>query len=103
MSSRISLRLIATALIAAALAAPLDAQVVALRGATVHTAAGPALRNATIVIRDGKIAAVGTDVSVPPGATVVDVTGKDIIPGLIDNHSHIGASPEDLNEFPTSF
>ena len=78
-------------------------QVIVLRGAKVHTAAGPAIPNATIVIRDGKIAAVGRDVPVPAGSQVVDVSGKEIIPGMIDNHSHIGADPQDLNEFAVSF
>jgi imidazolonepropionase-like amidohydrolase len=77
--------------------------VLALRGATVHTAIGEPVRNATIVIRDGKIADVGAGVAIPPGAQVIDVTGKEIIPGMIDNHSHIGAPPEDLNESSTSF
>ncbi len=65
---------------------------VALRGATVHTAVGPVLRDATIVVENGKIAAVGarTTVRVPAGARVIDLTGKHVIPGLIDNHSHIG-------------
>src|SRR3954471_486616 len=70
--------------------------VVALRGATIHTSAGPVLRNGIIILRDGKIADVGSGISIPTGARVIDLTGKEIIPGMIDNHSHIGASPEDL-------
>ena len=77
--------------------------VIALRGATVHTATGPAIRNATVLIRDGKIADVGANVSVPADARVVDLAGKEIIPGMVDNHSHIGAAPEDLNEQAVSF
>jgi imidazolonepropionase-like amidohydrolase len=92
------------ALALVALASPLPAQqVLVLRGARILTATGSAIPNGTLVVRDGKIAAVGANVSVPAGATVVDVAGKDIIPGLIDNHSHIGAAAEDLNEFPASF
>lgn len=84
-------------------AAPAQGVLVALRGATVHTAVGPPIRNATVLIQAGKITAVGANVDVPPGAQVVDVAGKEIIPGMIDNHSHIGADPEDLNESAVSF
>jgi imidazolonepropionase-like amidohydrolase len=80
-----------------------DAAPIVLRGATVHTAAGAPLQNAVIVIRDGKIADVGTTVSIPSGARVIDLAGREIIPGMIDNHSHIGAAPEDLNESAVSF
>lgn len=58
---------------------------VAFRGATVETM-GPSgrLENATVIVRDGKIAAVGTDVAIPDDARVVDVTGKTILPGVVD-------------------
>ena len=76
-------------------------EAIALKGALVHTVTGPPVENATILIEDGKIAAIGQNVSIPPGAEVIDVTGKAIIPGLIDNHSHMGGYvPNDLNEFP---
>lgn len=44
--------------------------------------------NATVVLRDGKIASVGTDVA-PAGATVIDARGRFLVPGLIDAHTHI--------------
>ena len=44
----------------------------------------------TVLIEDGKIKAVGTDVEVPEGAEIVDAAGKWVTPGLIDAHSHIG-------------
>jgi imidazolonepropionase-like amidohydrolase len=75
-------------------------EVIAVRGATVHTAAGAPIANATIVVRDGKVVAVGANVPVPAGARVIDAAGKVIIPGMIDEHSHIGASPTDLNDRP---
>lgn len=96
----------ALSMVATVLAAPIPASaqaIIALRGATVHTAVGDPIPNATVVIRDGKIAAVGANVSVPAGAQVVDASGKQIIPGMIDNHSHIGADPSDLNEQAVSF
>ena len=76
---------------------------VALVGARIHTAAGPAIENGTIVFADGVIAAVGAGVAPPAGAEVVDVSGMVIMPGMLDNHSHIGADSRDLNEFPVRF
>jgi len=69
--------------------------------ATVLTAAGPRLEEASVLLRDGRIAAVGPDAVVAAaamaeeGAEVVDATGKWVTPGLIDPHSHLGvyASP----------
>ena len=75
-------------------------QVLAVRGATVHTATGAPIADATIIVRDGRIAAVGRGIAVPAGATIIDATGKVIVPGFIDEHSHIGARPTDLNDRP---
>ncbi len=76
---------------------------VALVGARIHTVAGPTIENGTVVFRDGVITAVGADVSPPGDAEVVDVSGMVIMPGMLDNHSHIGADSRDLNEFPVRF
>ena len=69
---------------------PVPSRPVAIRNATILTAAGPAIRNGTIVLREGKIIALGANVSVPPDAQVVDGTGKYLTPGIIDTHSHLG-------------
>ena len=92
----------AVAAVAAVEARAQDAPV-ALVGARIHTAAGPAIESGTIVFTDGVITALGADVSPPAGAEVVDVSGMVIMPGMLDNHSHIGADSRDLNEFPTRF
>ncbi len=63
---------------------------VLIRNATVLTAAGPELTSASVLLADGKIAGVGTDLSAPEGAVIVDGTGKFVTPGLIDSHSHLG-------------
>jgi len=63
--------------------------VVAIRNGTIITATRGTIANGTVLIRDGKIAAVGTNVSIPSGADVYDATGKFVSPGLIDAHSHI--------------
>ena len=83
-------------------AAP-QATPVALVGARIHTAAGPAIENGTIVFQDGVITALGADVSPPGDAEVVDLSGMVVMPGMLDNHSHIGADSRDLNEFPIRF
>ena len=75
----------------------------ALVGARIHTAAGPAIENGTIVFADGVITALGAGVAPPVGADVVDLSGMVVMPGMLDNHSHIGADSRDLNEFPVRF
>jgi imidazolonepropionase-like amidohydrolase len=74
--------------------------VVLVRGGTVHTATGAPIANGSVLIRAGKIVAVGPNVAAPSGARVIDATGKVVVPGMIDNHSHIGARPTDLNDTP---
>ena len=80
--------------------APQRSSVVALRGATILTVTRGTIPNGTIVLRDGKIAAVGANVDMPSGADVIDVTGKFISPGIIDAHSHI--ANDDINEGGTT-
>ena len=92
-------------LIAVAVGAPcvLDAQTegaILIRGATIHTAAGAPLVNASILIRGGKIVAIGANLSAPAGVKIIDGTGNVVTPGMIDNHSHIGAKSTDLNDSP---
>lgn len=66
-----------------------------IRGATVWTAGRGILANTDVLLRDGKIAAVGRALRAPAGARVVAGRGKHLTPGLIDAHSHLGvyASP----------
>ena len=63
---------------------------VALRGATaIDVVAGTTIPEAVIVIEGEKISAVGgRNTSIPAGATIVDLSGKYIIPGLLDSHVH---------------
>ncbi|HEV2148750.1 MAG TPA: amidohydrolase family protein [Longimicrobiaceae bacterium] len=75
----------------ALLAAPLSAQgVVAIEGGTVHTMAGAPIEGGTVLIRDGRVVAVGRDVAVPPGARRIDARGKQVTPGFFDSHTHTG-------------
>lgn len=71
------------------IAAPAAAQDVAIRNATVLTITGGTIENGTVVVRDGKIAAVGRDVAIPQGVRVIDGTGMYLMPGIIDAHSHM--------------
>src|SRR5947207_1778400 len=69
---------------------PFPSRTTLIRNATVMTAAGPTISNASVLLRDGKIAAVGANLTAPSDAVVVDGTGKYITPGIIDTHSHLG-------------
>lgn len=60
-----------------------------IKGGTVLTVTRGTIPGGMVVIRDGKIAAVGVSLDVPPGAEVVDATGRFVTPGIIDEHSHI--------------
>jgi imidazolonepropionase-like amidohydrolase len=64
--------------------------VYAIKGARVVTAAGPAIANGTVVIRNGLIDAVGPDIAVPPAAVVIDAGGLIVYPGLIDMANSTG-------------
>lgn len=71
---------------------------VVFRGATVWTCGRQGrIENGTVIVRHGKIAAVGRNLSVPSGAVVVDATGKQLTPGIIDCHSHT-ATDGGINE-----
>jgi len=64
-----------------------------IRGATVLTGTGTRLENADVLMVDGRISAVGANLTAPPGARVVDGKGRWVTPGLIDIHSHLGVYP----------
>jgi imidazolonepropionase-like amidohydrolase len=75
---------------------PPAARLVAITNATIMTAAKGTIPKGTVLIRDGKIAAVGSDVSVPNGAQIIDGNGKYVTPGIVDAHSH--SASEAINE-----
>ncbi len=71
------------------------AETVAITGGRVVPIEGDPVDGGTVLLRDGKIAAVeGPDFAVPSGADVVDATGKWVLPGFIDAHAHAGVSEE---------
>jgi imidazolonepropionase-like amidohydrolase len=92
-------RALCVAVILALTPTPGSAQrAVAIRNATVLTMAGAAQRGATVLIRNGKIAGVGVNLTIPSDATVVDATGKYVMPGLIDAMTYFGIDAQDLAE-----
>jgi imidazolonepropionase-like amidohydrolase len=70
--------------------APKQVGSIVITNATVHVGNGQVLNNATIVITDGKIAAVGNNVSIPPGSPQVNAQGKQVYPGLILPITNLG-------------
>ena len=74
----------------ATLALVLAVQVVAIRaGRVIDPVTGGAVTGQTILVEGGRITAIGSEVKVPPGATVYDLRGFTVIPGLIDAHVHL--------------
>jgi imidazolonepropionase-like amidohydrolase len=73
--------------------APIASAPVLIRNATVLTGTGARLEQADVLLRDGRIAAVGTALAVPADAVQVDGSGKWVTPGIIDVHSHLGVYP----------
>lgn len=66
------------------------AQTIAITGGKVYPVSGPPIENGTVLIRDGKIAAVGAGISIPQGAQRVDATGKWVTPGLVNSATKLG-------------
>lgn len=64
-----------------------------IRGATVFDGNGAELASADVLMRDGRIAAVGQNLTAPEGATIIDGAGRFVTPGIIDAHSHLGVYP----------
>jgi imidazolonepropionase-like amidohydrolase len=84
-----------------------QSDVIAFRGARIYPVSRAPIERGVLILRGGKIDAVGPEsaVSIPQGARVIDASGKVIIPGIVDSHSHIGIGPrpavpanEDVNE-----
>jgi imidazolonepropionase-like amidohydrolase len=73
---------------------PFPSRPTLIRNATILSAAGPTIHNGSILIRDGKIVAVGTNIGTPADLVItIDAHGKYVTPGIIDIHSHMGDYP----------
>jgi imidazolonepropionase-like amidohydrolase len=73
--------------------APTAPATLAITNAHVHPVSSPAF-DGTIVLTDGRIAALGPDVAIPADAEVVDANGGWVLPGLVDAHVHLGEHEE---------
>ena len=71
----------------------------AIRNARIVPVSGPVVERGTIVVQDGKISAIGSDVNVPSGAQLIDGTGLHVYPGMMDAGTSMGLSeiPEGAN------
>ncbi|MGD2123919.1 MAG: amidohydrolase family protein [Gemmatimonadota bacterium] len=76
---------------------PLSAQDLLITGGTVLTITNGDLPETDVLIRDGKIAEIGQNLSAPEGVRVIDATGRFVMPGILDSHSHMGID-RGLNE-----
>ena len=83
-------------------ALPAVAETTLIRNATVLTVSDGTLEGGSVLIEDGKIAAVGQGVAAPAGAEVIDAAGKFVTPGVIDCHSHIAADSINESSVPVS-
>ncbi|MBV9085796.1 MAG: amidohydrolase family protein, partial [Acidobacteriaceae bacterium] len=69
-----------------------EPNVIAIRGARVIDGTGAPARNATVLITGSRISAVGSDIAIPNGAHIIDGSGKTLLPGFFDLHTHVSAS-----------
>ncbi len=67
---------------------------VAITGGRVVPIDAEPIEGGTVLVVDGTITAVGTDVEIPDGTAVVDATGRWVLPGFVDAHAHVGVHEE---------
>ena len=73
-----------------AITGSLGAQTIAITGGKVYPVSGPPIEGGTVLIRNGKIAAVGKDIAIPSDAEKIDATGKWVTPGLVNSSTSVG-------------
>jgi imidazolonepropionase-like amidohydrolase len=89
-SYKLSSRLALAFGLTAALASPVAAQSIAITGGKVYPVSGPPIENGTVIITNGKIAAVGANIPIPAGAQRIDATGKIVTPGFVNSSTQLG-------------
>ena len=83
-------RILVSIAVAVAISTPAGAQTIAITGGKVYPVSGPPIEGGTVVIVDGKIAAVGKNVAIPAGAQRIDATGKIVTPGFVNSSTQLG-------------
>lgn len=86
LNSRFAVAVVLTAM----LAMPAAAQTIAITGGKVYPVSGPPIENGTVIITNGRIAAVGVNVPIPAGAQRIDATGKIVTPGFVNSATQLG-------------
>jgi imidazolonepropionase-like amidohydrolase len=81
---------VAAFVLATAFAFPAGAQTIAITGGKVYPVSGPPIEGGTVVITNGRITAVGRDVTIPAGAQRIDATGKIVTPGFVHSSTQLG-------------
>ena len=89
-SYKLNSRFAVAVALAAMVAMPAAAQTIAITGGKVYPVSGPPIENGTVIITNGKIAAVGANVPIPAGAQRIDATGKTVTPGFVDASTQLG-------------
>ena len=82
--------------LAAALAMPATEQTIAITRGKVYPVSGPPIENGTVVITNGRITAVGANVSIPAGVQRIDATGKIVTPGFVNSSTQLGVQEVSL-------
>ena len=84
------MRILSLGLILSAMISTGNADTIAIKNATLYPVTSAVIAGGTIVISDGKIVDLGTNISIPAGAKIIDGQGMHVLPGFIDTHSHMG-------------
>jgi imidazolonepropionase-like amidohydrolase len=83
-------RFVISLALAIVIIAPARAQTIAITGGKVYPVSGPPIEGGTVVIVNGKIAAVGRNLAIPAGAQRIDATGKIVTPGFVNSSTQLG-------------
>jgi imidazolonepropionase-like amidohydrolase len=83
-------RIVVSLAIVLAISSAAGAQTIAITGGKVYPVSGPPIEGGTVLIVNGKIAAVGSNVAIPAGAQRIDATGKIVTPGFVNSSTHLG-------------